>query len=435
MKQQMLEANYPVTFREDTAKKMGEYLEHQQSVELVGMKRVGINSFLRFFLFHEGIQKKYMPDDGRQLFILIDLNHLIEREIFPFWRLTFKRIVDVCEHASVSEEIRAKVNKLFLSSIQSGDTFLTYDGVREALTLLIAEDLYPTLVFTRFDRLQHAVSSEFFSNLQALRDATNNKLSYVFTSFRELDSLMNPVFNRKERAFFSNIVYVTPLTPKDSETALKAYIEKYNLSLSEQTQKMIIQASGGHIQYLQLSLIILHELTKKQMFPEEKDFIATVLADERTTLQSEEIWESFSPSEQDVLRKILHNKSLSYQEKEQAIYLWRVGCVIEKKGKLHIFSHFFLTYLKQKEAVKQNNVSVEFSKKEHMLVLALQEHPEEICEREDIVEQVWPECKEYGVSDWSLDRLVARVRNKLKKQKSQYEIVTIRTRGYKLVTK
>jgi DNA-binding winged helix-turn-helix (wHTH) protein len=47
---------------------------------------------------------------------------------------------------------------------------------------------------------------------------------------------------------------------------------------------------------------------------------------------------------------------------------------------------------------------------------------------------VWPEVEELGVSDWAIDRLVARVRNKLKLQKSGFEIQTIKTRGYKLIS-
>jgi len=46
---------------------------------------------------------------------------------------------------------------------------------------------------------------------------------------------------------------------------------------------------------------------------------------------------------------------------------------------------------------------------------------------------VWPEVEGLGVSDWAIDRLVARVRSKLKKQKSKVRIVTVKTRGYKLI--
>jgi DNA-binding response OmpR family regulator len=46
---------------------------------------------------------------------------------------------------------------------------------------------------------------------------------------------------------------------------------------------------------------------------------------------------------------------------------------------------------------------------------------------------VWPEYEEFGVSDWTIDRLIARLRAKLKQQQSTYTIVTVKTRGYKLV--
>ncbi|MBI2599147.1 helix-turn-helix domain-containing protein, partial [Candidatus Curtissbacteria bacterium] len=54
--------------------------------------------------------------------------------------------------------------------------------------------------------------------------------------------------------------------------------------------------------------------------------------------------------------------------------------------------------------------------------------------REEIIEHVWPEVEELGVSDWTIDRLVARLRMKLKNQKSKYQIVTVKTRGYKLTS-
>ena len=68
-----------------------------------------------------------------------------------------------------------------------------------------------------------------------------------------------------------------------------------------------------------------------------------------------------------------------------------------------------------------------------MLFTFLKENKDKICEREEIIEVVWPEEEDLGVSDWAIDKLVARVRNKLKLQKNDFEIQTIKTRGYKLI--
>lgn len=432
MDTQVTESQYPFSFRKDTAKVLGEHLQHQRTVELVGMKRVGINSFLRFFLFHGGIKKTYMPQDGNHFFILVDLNDLIEREVFPFWRLTFKRIVDAVETSALSDEVKKKISDLFVACIQSGDLFLTYDGVREALSLLVKENVYPTLFLTRFDRLKDAVTQEFFNNLQSLKDATHQKLSYVFTSYRELDTLVPNVFHRKDLSLFSNIVYLPPATKEDTEVALESIKMRYGMELSQILIDSVLDISGGHLQYLQLSLLILHE-KGEDLSKNKDDLEKLLLSDERVTLQSEELWESLSEREKTVLLNIAEGKIITPEDHEQAIYLWNTGFVKEKGTNVTIFSSLFRDFVLQQVKKPEKNTSVEFSKKEHMLFQHLENHMNDICEREAIVDIVWPEYKEYGVSDWSIDRLVARVRGKLKKQKSMYEIVTIRTRGYKLI--
>ena len=108
----VLEASYPITFQQKEAEKLGKYLRMRQSVNLVGMKRVGISNFLRFFLSHEEIIPTYISKKEKHLFIPVDLNDLVEQEIYPFWTLTLKRIVDACDSSSLPDETKTKVNDL-----------------------------------------------------------------------------------------------------------------------------------------------------------------------------------------------------------------------------------------------------------------------------------------------------------------------------------
>ncbi|HXS14551.1 MAG TPA: helix-turn-helix domain-containing protein [Candidatus Saccharimonadales bacterium] len=430
------EMHYPLNFRSSSAKLLGDHLQHRHSVELIGMKRVGISNFLRFFLYHKDIKQQYMPHDGKNLFIPVDLNNLIEREIFPFWRLTFKRIVDTVENSLLDGAIKQKISDLFVSSIQSGDLFLTFDGVRESLVELVKANIYPTLFLLRFDRLSEAVTPEFLNNLQSLLDVTNQKLCYVFTSYRELDALSPKVFSRQAVSSLVSDMYIKPGNVQDMETIFSTISEKYNLSIPVSLKQILIDLSGGHAQYLQLSLIILHELNSKKKLMSEEEVISAIENDERIALQSEELWESLSAEEQEVTRKVSDGRKVTDREKEAAKYLWNTGFVVEERGLVRLFSPLFANFVEKNEKkTTGESAGFEFSKKEHMLFELLKEKPDAVCEREIIVEEVWPEYKEYGVSDWSVDRLVARVRQKLRKQKANYEIVTVRTRGYKLVTK
>jgi hypothetical protein len=194
---------------------------------------------------------------------MVDLNALIEREIFAFWRLTFKRITDAVNNSVIDSKIKSRIGKLFDASIQSGDLFLTYDGVRDSLNILAKEDINPTIFLTRFDRLQDVITPEFFDNLQGLKDASEHKLSYVFTSFRELEHLSPDIFHHKSLSDFSQIHYMQPATNKNMEIILTTFEQKYDITIAEDVRKKIIELAGGHVQYLQLACIIFYEMHKK----------------------------------------------------------------------------------------------------------------------------------------------------------------------------
>lgn len=428
-----VESLYPLTFRENEAKLLGEHLRHRHSVDLVGMKRVGISNFLRYFLHHSQVKEIFISPEEKHFFIPVDLNDLVERELYPFWTLTFKRILDEVEKSQFPAELQQRIASSFLSSIQTKDLFLLIDGVRRSLSLLVAQNYIPTLFFLRFDRIKDVVTPEFFDNLQGLRDGTNGKLSYVFTSFRSLDVLSPQAFSKANLSAFSQILYIKPASEEDMRIIAEQYKKHYRLSLSPSVERVLFRLVGGYVQYLQLALVILNERKEGKELTEEQ-FLELFTQDERITLQSEELWESLSNGERDAVIRISKGEELSPEDLRNAEYVFETGFV-NKDGNdtltlfSPLFTHYILTHVNH---VFQSEKELVFSKKEHLLFSLLQERVGQICERDEIIEGVWPEYREFGVSDWSIDRLVARVRSKLKKQASPFEIRTIRTRGYML---
>lgn len=433
MEDRVIESGYRVSFRESDARTLGKHLRNRNSVVLIGMKRVGISNFLRFFLNHKAIVKTYIGDDNSHLFIPVDLNDLVEREIFPFWILTLKRILDSVENFSLKEEVKKYIERLFLDSMQSKDTFLTIENVKKSLTKITQEKVLPTIFFIRFDRLREIVTHELFGNLQGLKDAASQKVSYVFTSFRGLTDLAPDVFTKSSVSLFAQNMYVRPAEKKDTKIIFETYKSRYKLSFSSSLEDSLFEAVDGYVQYLQLALISLHETGVKLKNKEE---IFTLLSkDERIMLQSEELWESLKNIEQNVLLKIEKEEKISPEEKNTASYLWDSGIALKshEEAKDKIFSPLFSYYLKQTQINKGNSYNSDLSKKEHLLFTFLKSKIGTICEREEIIQAVWPEVEALGVSDWAIDRLVARLRVKLKSQKAKFEIQTVKTRGYKML--
>ena len=214
-------------------------------------------------------------------------------------------------------------------------------------------------------------------------------------------------------------------------TILESMQQRHHLHLPLVEQENLVTLAGGYVQYLQIFALILSEHKEKGEMNEKKLF-DLFFSDERIALQSEEIWESLTKKEQEILSDVIAGKEVSEEEKSDAHYVWDTGILVKDI----VFSTLFKEYVKKRQgSPHEESNHIELSKKEHMLLELLKLKPNEITEREDIVEKVWPEYQEYGVSDWSIDRLVARLRSKLKQQKAEYEIQTIRTRGYKLLTK
>ena len=427
MENAVIETKYPITFRQKDALSLGGQLKNRHSVVLIGMKRVGISNFLRFFLNHRDIVETYIADNNQHLFIPVDLNDLVEKEVYPFWILTLKRIGDMVEKFSKEEALKKDIENLFLDSIQSKDTFKTLENLRKVLIRITDSGILPTIFFIRFDRLKDMVTQELFGNLQGLKDVTHHKLAYVFTSFRSLDGLSPAVFPKSSLPVFAQDLYVKPAQKQDIEIIFDSYKDRYKLSLAEALKNSLFELVDGYVQYLQLALISLHERNKS--IKDKDELFALLSKDERIILQSEELWESLEPGEKEVLLKVANNQKVAPEEERVASYLWNTG-FINDGG---LFSQLFSHYLKIVE-VKNENHDVELSKKENLLFNFLKTKLGQICEREEIIKAVWAEVEELGVSDWAIDRLVARLRSKLKAKKSSFEIVTVKTRGYKIIT-
>lgn len=426
----IVETHYPINFRENEARELGKRLKHRQSVNMVGIKRIGISNFLRFFMYNKDIIETYIGDNHKHLFIPVDLIDLVELEIYPFWTLTLKRIVDEVDRSQLSQTVKDKIASLFLNSIQSQDLFLLIDSVRQTLQLIIGQGFLPTLFFNRFDRISPMFTPSFFDNLQGLRDATNQELSYVFTSYRSLDSIFPAA--KTSLSVFTQTIYMRPATEKDMRVIYDTYKKRYNFNLDPVIEKSLFEIVSGNVQYLQLALIILNEKIN-EVIKTKNDLFQILVHDERITLQSEELWESLTREEKKLLVKIIKKEKITPEEKEKNIYLWDTGFINEHNNTHTLISPLFEQYLKCREKTEdKNGQTIHLTKKEHLLFSLLESNIGNICERDQIIETVWPEYKELGVSDWAIDRLVARVRTKIKQQASPYEIVTVRTRGYKL---
>jgi hypothetical protein len=226
-------------------------------------------------------------------------------------------------------------------------------------------------------------------------------------------------------------IYIKPTRKEDTKMFFNAYKDRYDIKLGEDLENEFFNLVDGHFQYLQLGLIALHEPLVSIKTKEE--LMEYLVNDERIRLQSEELWENLDKEEQNILLKIVNKEEITKEDKKKGIYLWNTGFIAADRQKLKVFSPLLEYYIKERRREESKEIGAEFSKKELIFFEFLKNNKDVICEREKIIEEVWPEAEELGISDWAIDKLAGRVRSKLKLQDNNLEIQTIKTRGYKLV--
>jgi len=427
------ETTFPITFQKQVSVNFCKLLKNRYCINLVGFKRVGINCYLRYFLNHPQLKKFYLSAKNLKLhFVLVDLNDLFEKDYYPFWILTQKRIADSMEYLPSNLQLKKDLQRLFLSSIQSKELFLIIDNIRESIKLLIQSGFQLVIFFNRFDRLGGLINTDLFCNLESLRDTTNRKLSYIFTTYRELSEWSAALERHPSLSLLMETMYIKPVNSMDGKIVANAYLKTHRIKLSDDMLSELIALSGGSIQFVRLFCLALIQLYQNNSKIDQILLSEILQIDERVLLHCDEIWESLSDQEKATLTKLLKTQKISESEHKLSQYLWNTGLIIDNE----IFSPVFAQYLKHKlEKHYQDNSSVELSKKESLLFDLFKKLPDQIIERSLIIDTVWPDEAEFGVSDWAIDRLIGRLRMKLRKQHHKYEIITVKTRGFKMVNK
>lgn len=412
----VMESSYPSSFRSEDVERLVTHIRAHTNVVLIGMKRVGISNFLRFFLNHPAIRTQY-PGLASHIFITIDLRNLVELTPYAFWILTLKKISDTITSGVYTQEIKDESKTLFTQSIQLHDAFFTIEAIRKLLEHLVAFGPI-TLFFLRFDRLGNVLTPQFLSNLHGLTDLSGH-VNVILTSFRPLPSLHPTAITSSDLTDFLHDEYIKPASQDDALAILGSLLTRYQLALSPTTCKELITLTGGHMQLLHHC--VLH--IQQHALDTTHSLLEQFSQSESIALLCDEIVGSLNTDERHDLDEVTHTSSHSHPVQA---YLRHTGIITAKMTLWSpLFEHILLHH-------PTKITQQEFTKKELSLYTILKHHMGELVERETLISAVWPDEVEFGVSDWAIDRLVARVRRKLKLQKKAERIETVITRGYRL---
>jgi len=250
------------------------------------------------------------------------------------------------------------------------------------------------LLFDRFDALAPVGGERqsLASNLRALRDCYKYDLTYITASRRPLEA-----HTELAELFYAHTLWLGPLSASDARFTVERYRERRRLDWDEEMITELIRLSWAYPSFLRAACEALAQGASLDS--------ASLAAHPAVQKRLEEFWIDQPGAEE------LRFSGL-------AGHPWLEGKSAGEPGTVQLSSP----------------ASWILTAKENLLWDYLQSHPQQVCEKDDLIRATWPEDRifERGIRDDSLAQLVRRLREKVEIHPSSPRLIhTVPGRGYR----
>jgi hypothetical protein len=242
--------------------------------------------------------------------------------------------------------------------------------------------------------------------------------------------------NFSEPELFNNIAYYPLCSYEESLRFIEFQCETWQMQLKSSIKERVARECCGRLWLLKPPLRMLR--SNPEMSLDE------IFSSDQMTFRLEQLVYNMLDSERKVMYRLLKAERITDEiERHSYLYLKTLGIINDSDEiTIPLLSKFLRTHMPQiqieisEKQLLLNNINVEahFSKKEKRILKVLLEQKNKIVTREEIAKAIWPIDTESEYSDWAVDRLMARLRAKLKELGMPKETVkTYRNKGYMLV--
>lgn len=288
----------------------------------------------------------------------------------------------------------------------------------------------------------------FVTNMETLIHDNNFALINKFVEFTRTQKEWRFIFqfdfdithphivrHLKDMHLFTNLHYQSLYPYADVLVFIDYLCDKWEITLDQKTKEAVYRECGGH-------LWLVKELVRSLWIYKDMSF-DECLKTEAMFFKLEQIYLSLQDSEREVLRKISRNERPSENpiESHSLNYLKKIGLIQKNEITIGLLAYYIRKTLpKVKFELKDkhviiNNVVVDrmFSRSELKVLRVLLLLPGTIISRDQVANVLWPVNTEENYSEWAIDRIIARLRDKIATMGFDKNIVkTLRGQGYSI---
>lgn len=235
---------------------------------------------------------------------------------------------------------------------------------------------------------------------------------------------------------YDNIIMYPLYDRSDSKQFIKYYINLWNFHIPKELVEKIIDICGG---YLWLIHQVLRNLRNNPAISLDQ-----ALSNSLVVKKTDVIWGKLTSEERNILRKIYFGTLLEKDTlTHEYLYLKSIR-LIQENGKKCQLGIPVLSFSIEKENklaavsfrddhifVDTKDITLQLTKKERAFFSSLLFARKRVVSRDIVAKVIWGNLWEEKYSDWAIDRLVHRLRNRLKKLGIDEKLLkTVKKKGF-----
>ncbi len=259
---------------------------------------------------------------------------------------------------------------------------------------------------------------------------TNDSLQLAF--FFNIDITHPEIAKHLRSKIFGNVVHIPLYNKKDTLGFIEYFSRSLKISLEESEKEKVAELCGGYIWLLKQILRCLRDdpslkIRNSSSCPPVK-------------LALEQLYDSFLDSEKNVLQNLIFGKKIEDSiERHSKEYLEKMGLISDGQIRISMLEEYIrdrspkMSVELKNSSIYLNSVNVDshFSQKERRAFKALLDKSNVIISRDELAKAIWPVNTEDFYSDWAVDRIVARLRDKIEELGFAKDVIkTYRNKGY-----
>lgn len=424
-----------------------------ESVTTVWVPMSGRRMWNKFLVGNIDLFKKELPDYQKFLLVYIEPLDLTEDSQNGYLRLIGKDFLEVCRKQGKCRELSnfRDVEKIFDNELASYSSLL--QGLNSLLEKVIKAGFGVVFFLGEFDELDFA-NNVFYNNLKSLWDDFKGKLRYVFLTVEDLTTPeATGRLGELNEVTLQNVIYVPIRQGEDIDYLIDFFGERLNHQFRVEERELIKKLCGGHPYLIKAATRIMANFEDKK--PDIKEMEAILTSHYEVLSVARRIFNLRTEEEKEILTKIVFGRAISPSSDLKRLI--NLGLVGEKGGGNKLFGELLEIPIREDKktsetvtgkeneglylnegrgAVCYGGVPVEeqFTGQEYNVIKFLLDEPNKLRSRDEISNTLWGEESYEKYSDWAIDQVISKIRKKLKKLGTKTQLITLRGRGYKLVS-